>query len=229
MAVRKRAARIGSVTADDWVSASRAFLVKGGIESVKVEPLARYLGVTPGSFYWHFKNRASLHRWLLRDWLASNVTPFFSTFEAAEPEPREQYLALAYVWILSPEFDPAFDVAIRNWGLTSKLVSRLMRQVDRKRIGLYRSIFEEFGHDERAAFVRARTMYYHQIGYYAMQVEEAIEDRLLLVPYYADVLAGDGWLLQCKSPDEVRDALTSFKVKQMGGDLQALGQRGKPR
>jgi len=171
-----------SVSRSDWVAEARRTLVKEGIAGVKVEPLARQLGVTPGSFYWHFEARPALYDALLRDWLTNNVAPFDATFERAAAEPREQYLALAYVWVLSPDFDPKFDVAIREWAKTSPKVARLLRWVDNRRIRLYQCIFEGFGHGHENAFVRARTMYYHQIGYYAMAVEEPLDGRLILVP-----------------------------------------------
>ena len=68
--------KAGSITADDWVAASRKMLIKRGISDVKVEPLARELGVTPGSFYWHFQNRDALYRALLKQFLATNVLPY---------------------------------------------------------------------------------------------------------------------------------------------------------
>ncbi|ASJ75479.1 TetR/AcrR family transcriptional regulator [Granulosicoccus antarcticus] len=221
MTKKKRASRAGTISAADWVAASRKRLIAEGISSVKVEPLARELGVTPGSFYWHFKNRQSLHRALLRDWLNSNVKPFFSTFELAEKSPREQYLALAYVWVLSPDFNPGLDVAIREWSKTSSLVGRIMRRVDVSRIGLYQGIFEDFGHEPIAALVRARMMYYHQIGYYTMKVEEDLASRLMHLPHYAAAMSGDTWLLDCTKPEEVRAALTGFRHRVNVGAVQA--------
>ena len=195
----------------DWVKAARRSLVENGVSSLKVEPLARELGVTPGSFYWHFKNRRSLYRAVLRDWLNSNVAPFFETFDQALEDPREQYLALAYVWVLSPVFDPALDVAIREWSKSSKLVKRLIRRVDANRINLYQSLLEDFGHNSTSALVRARTMYFHQIGYYTLKVEEHFNKRLLFIPYYAETITGDDWLLSYETPEQVRSALVNFK------------------
>jgi len=224
LTARKRAPRAGSVSAKDWVAASRKRLVQKGIASVKVEPLARDLGVTPGSFYWHFKNRRSLHRALLRDWLGANVSPFFDAYDLAEETPRAQYLALSYVWVLSPDFDPELDAAVREWGKTSALVARLVRRVDAGRIGLYQGIFEGFGHNPTSAFVRARTMYFHQIGYYTLRVEEKLEDRLLLIPYYAEIMAGDHWLLDCTTAEEVRAALTGFARRESPSRKLARGK-----
>jgi AcrR family transcriptional regulator len=57
-----------SLSADDWAAAALECMATGGLEAVAVEPLARSLGVTKGSFYWHFATRdaliaAALQRW----------------------------------------------------------------------------------------------------------------------------------------------------------------------
>lgn len=218
MAGRKRAPKSGSISAQDWVDASRAVLIKRGISAVKVEPLAKQLGVTPGSFYWHFKNRDVLYRALLKDWLATNVHPFFEALEDASDCPKAQYLALAYVWVLSPQFDAPLDVAIREWGKTSKLAARTMKYVDHKRISLYQWVFEGFGHDQMSALVRARTMYFHQIGYYAMRVKEDPDKRLLQIPHYAEIIAGDPWLRSLTKPADIKAALVNYPRRERVAD-----------
>lgn len=211
---KNSAPKIRSVSAADWVAAARKMLIEQGISGVKVEPLAREVGVTPGSFYWHFKNRDALFRALLKDFLTSNVHPFFEALDGASDEPRAQYLALAYVWVLSPEFDAALDVAVRDWGKTSKLAARLMRIIDGKRIELYQWVFQRFDHDPMSALVRARTMYYHQLGYYAMRVKEDPDVRLMQIPHYAEIIAGDDWLKTATTPDQVREALTNYPRRE---------------
>ncbi len=211
---KKSPPKSGSITAKDWIAASREMLITRGISGVKVEPLARGLGVTPGSFYWHFQNRDALHRALLKEFLAANVHPFFDALDEASDEPRAQYLALAYVWVLNPDFDAQLDVAVRDWGKTNKLAARLMRIIDNKRIELYQWVFERFGHEPTSALVRARTMYYHQLGYYAMRVEEDSDTRLMQVPHYAEIIAGDDWLKSARTPEDVRAALTNYPRRE---------------
>jgi hypothetical protein len=46
------------------------------------------------------------------------------------------------------------------------------------------------GHAEDEAFVRARIFYFHQVGYYAMDVRESREQRLRLLPLYTKALTG---------------------------------------
>jgi AcrR family transcriptional regulator len=52
----------------DWLNAARLALLLGGVEAVRVEKLARSLGVTKGSFYWHFADRGELLEALLKEW-----------------------------------------------------------------------------------------------------------------------------------------------------------------
>lgn len=57
-----------NLTAEDWAAAALEAVASSGIEAVAVEPLARSLGVTKGSFYWHFPNREALMRSALELW-----------------------------------------------------------------------------------------------------------------------------------------------------------------
>ena len=57
-----------SLTAEAWAAAALEAIAAGGVEAVAVEPLARQLGVTKGSFYWHFQNRDALLRAALELW-----------------------------------------------------------------------------------------------------------------------------------------------------------------
>jgi AcrR family transcriptional regulator len=57
-----------SLSAADWARAALEALAAGGLDAVAIEPLARKLGVTKGSFYWHFVNREALLRAALELW-----------------------------------------------------------------------------------------------------------------------------------------------------------------
>jgi len=69
------------LTAQDWVDAALRAIADGGLAAVAVEPLARVLGATKGSFYWHFQNREAL------------VTAALSAWEAGETLEVEKMLA----------------------------------------------------------------------------------------------------------------------------------------
>jgi AcrR family transcriptional regulator len=207
----------------DWVLGARRLLIRRGIASVKVEPLAKLLKVTTGSFYWHFSKRQELYDALLQDWFDTNTTPLYEAVKTAGSDPRRQYLAFFGVWVLERDFDPKYDQAIRDWARTSKKVAAVLDEVDQGRIRLLMEIFENFGYSGLSAEMRARVTYYHQLGYYAMHVKEMRERRLQLAPYYADILTGYPWMQALRSVDEIRagmlgeasfqDAWTGFKER----------------
>lgn len=174
---------------------------------MRIEPLARRLKVTPGSFYWHFSGREDLYDALLDDWYRANTTSFHQAVETAGPDPARQYWAFFGVWVLERGFDPAYDRAVREWGKTSKKVAARVLEVDANIIDLLVGIFTRFGYEGLDATMRARITYYHQIGYYALGVKEEREHRLELAPYYAEILTGLAWMRDLSTVEEVRAAM----------------------
>src|SRR5690606_14615731 len=66
-AIRYRTGRL-MIGRDDWSNAAAVATAAGGIDAVRVEALARRLGVTKGSFYWHFADRSALLDAVLTRW-----------------------------------------------------------------------------------------------------------------------------------------------------------------
>lgn len=194
-----------ALTRQNWIIAAKKTLLRHGIESVKVEPLARLLKVTPGSFYWHFSNRGDLHQALLANWREANTNSFHRAVEGARPDPRNRYLAFVGVWVLENEFDPRYDRAVREWAQRSQKAARLLLEVDADRIQLLTEIFEGFGYNNIQAEIRARVTYYHQVGYYALDVKESQLRRLQLSPYYSEILTGHDFISELE-PDELKSA-----------------------
>jgi AcrR family transcriptional regulator len=92
-----------SLTRDDWISGAWDMLGVYGLDGVRVEPLARRLGVTKGSFYWHFKDRQQLVEALLDRWF------------------------LIWDGQMSPRMEQAADPADRVWALFESVVGRVTR------------------------------------------------------------------------------------------------------
>jgi AcrR family transcriptional regulator len=197
----------GALSRDDWIVGARKLLVRSGIAAVRIEPLARKLKVTPGSFYWHFSGREDLYDALLDDWYSSNTAPLRLAIENAGPDPERQYWAFFGVWVLELGFDPAYDRAVRDWGKTSRKVALRVQGVDADVIALLTGIFERFGYRGLEATMRARVTYYHQVGYYALGVKEEREGRLALAPYYAEILTGPGRMTKLATVADIRAAM----------------------
>ena len=78
-----------SLTAEDWAEAALDAIATGGLVAVAVEPLARRLNVTKGSFYWHFENREALLKAALELWEQHETVDVISGLEnETDPYPR---------------------------------------------------------------------------------------------------------------------------------------------
>lgn len=183
-------ARRGRLSPEDWLDAARHVLIRSGVTSVKVDGLARDLNVTRGSFYWHFVDRADLLDRLLTSWVAHNTGPFMRVLEVDQGEPIVQLLRYCEVWLDGSLFDPDFDAAVRDWARGSEAVALVVRRADDERVAVLVRLFTELGYDPSEATVRARTLYYHQIGYFALKIEQSLDERLALLPVYFRVLTG---------------------------------------
>ncbi|MEE4348985.1 MAG: helix-turn-helix domain-containing protein [Pacificimonas sp.] len=175
----------------DWIAAARDMLIEGGIAAVQINPLAMRLGVTRGGFYWRFKNRRELLENLLIDWESSNARHFLDRL--AEPgTPQERWERLVRLWIEEKQFDPQLEAAIRQWARIDSDVRQRVQTIDQGRIEAIADIFRQTGRDEVEALIRARITYFHQIGYYALDLGELPEERQALTPHYTRVLFGEG-------------------------------------
>src|SRR5690606_27695040 len=81
--------RNSRLSAEDWAQAALDLIAEQGVAAVAVEPLARRLGVTKGSFYWHFPSRDALLQAALERWESFEQQSVFGTLEAI-PNPRER-------------------------------------------------------------------------------------------------------------------------------------------
>jgi hypothetical protein len=79
---------------------------------------------------------------------------------------------------------------VRDWARTSKSAAAAIRRVDARRIDILHAVFRDLGYADPEAMVRARVTYFHQVGYYAVNLREEPEARKALVPVYIQVLAG---------------------------------------
>lgn len=183
----RRTDRLGR---DAWIEAGRRALIAGGVGTVKVEPLAAALGVTTGSFYWHFGDRDELLTALLDDWELRNSDAMFAAASRHDGDAAAALRAVFNVWIEEADYSPAWDSAIRDWARTDERAAQRVRRVDDRRIRLLASLFAKRGERGPRAFIRARVTYFHQVGYYAMRITESHARRRRLLPLYIDVLLG---------------------------------------
>ncbi len=172
-----------------WIGAARTALIQSGHAAVKVDRLATSLGVTRGSFYWHFKDRRDLLDALLADWQQANSAAFYAAL-SSPGTPTDRLRELGRVWLDESDYSPAYDSAMRDWARFSEPVGAAVRHVDDARIAALAALFEDEGYDGDEAFIRGRVTYFHQVGYYAMGVRETRETRERYRDLYMGVLMG---------------------------------------
>lgn len=177
------------LTREDWIAAARKVLVTSGIDDVKVDQLARRMKMTRGSFYWHFQHRKDLLDSLLSDWEGRNY------FELAQIRGKwdrsgANLTEVLLTWLGEDPAFPAFDMAIRVWARKSKPVASSVQRIDNAWVELLTELFTKNGFDADESNVRARVAYYHQVGYYALNLSEPLTDRFRMLPHYYRVLTG---------------------------------------
>jgi AcrR family transcriptional regulator len=220
MAVTQTVAKAPRRDREDWVEAARRALIEGGVSRVKVEPLAAALGVTTGSFYHHFRRRQDLLDAVLTHWERQNTEPWVRAVREAGEDPDDQIDALFDAWLAESDYDPRYDSAVRDWARTSKAAEAAVRRVDARRIELLNGIFLAFGYDEASAFIRARVTYFHQVGYYALEIIEPRDVRLRWRPIYREILVG-----ATRGPAADRGASAAAKSEAQRQIAQASGAR----
>ena len=165
-------------TRQEWIDLARDILVRDGVSSVKVMNLAQRLNVSRSSFYWFFKSRRDLLDQLLHHWQHTNTASIVEHAGRPAHTITEAVLGLFECWIGETKFDPRLDFAVREWARRSPDIHRQVDAADAARIQAIAAMFRRHGYDEGEAFIRARVMYFMQVGYYALEVREPLDVRL---------------------------------------------------
>jgi AcrR family transcriptional regulator len=153
-----------------WIEAAMQAFAAGGPEAVRVEALAKELGVSKGGFYWHFTDRQALLEETLDAWEKSGTEDVIATIGGGPGDPRAK---LRRLFELAPKAKGLFavELALRDWSRRDKGVAKRLRRVDARRMGFLRSLFAEFCADEEDAEARAMLAYSLFVGSYFISAE----------------------------------------------------------
>ena len=171
-----------SLKRSDWIRAALALLIEEGIDAVRITRLAEGLGVTRGSFYWHFENRDDLFTALMDHWERTNTAAVLSAVDDT-PSLEEGVLSLFDAWLDTTRFDPRLDSAMRDWARRSEPVRAAVENADTARIDAITDMFSAHG-DTSDALIRARIIYFTQVGYYALGIDETLVQRFEFLESY---------------------------------------------
>lgn len=148
----------------DWLTTGFNALAKAGPDTLKAEPLARKLGTTKGSFYWHFKDVPDYHAALLRAWEDQDQSTTQAQLDR-ETTPVSKLRALAQS-IADPKHDHPVEPAIRAWATGHTGASHAIARVDAWRLSLAQTLLADtgIGNPEMARIICAAAVGMASIG-----------------------------------------------------------------
>lgn len=159
---------------DAWVEAAFDALARAGEAGLRVEPLAKRLGVTKGSFYWHFKDREALVAATLEAWAEGRIAAIRRQTEGIEPRPA--LLALVDLYLRAPNPKGlAVELAIRRL----PRAARAVEAVDAERLARVAALFAALGRTDADA--RALLFYAFLFGQSLLRGRELAPARAAAV------------------------------------------------
>lgn len=151
-----------SKTREDWLRAGLEVLQERGIHGVKVVHIAKRLGVTSGSFYWHFNGLPDLQNGLLEYWEHQLTDAVIVAAKSFPGPPTERILTLMHQVIV--EDAAAIDQTISVWSRSDPAVREVYQRTLHKRFDFARWMFEEAGFTSQQALARGRLMVVYLMG-----------------------------------------------------------------
>lgn len=175
---------------DLWLGAAYDALIDGGVDAVKILPLAKRLGLSRTSFYWFFKDREEMLDALVARWREKNTGNLVRRTEAYAETIAEAMLNVFDCWLDSELFDSQFEFAVRSWAMQAPALLAKVQAADQQRLDAIAAMLVRFGHEPAKADVRARTIYLTQIGYISMQTREDLAVRMPRMSAYVEIFTG---------------------------------------
>jgi len=173
-------------TQQEWIEAAIAAFSREGVGGVKVERLARGLGVTKGSFYWHFTDRRALLDAVLEAWAEQGTA---AIIDAVEASPGDAGDKLRTLWgLANGAGEQAFEVALREWGRVDPEVRAAIRRVDQDRMAYLRKLMLEHGVAPDRVEAKCLLMYSLLIGDWFIDVKHGRKSRKRVLSDALDVL-----------------------------------------
>lgn len=150
-------------TRDDWIDAALDVLLNEGPDAVSVQPIARRLGATKGSFYWHFSARDELLRAALARWEVIATDDVITEIEASPGSPAEKVKQLFAHVAASSEQHPGQLLLL---GCAGQLdVAAALERTTTRRIGYVSRLLRDTGLTPAVADLRATLAYAAYLGH----------------------------------------------------------------
>ncbi|WMT75118.1 TetR/AcrR family transcriptional regulator [Bradyrhizobium sp. Ash2021] len=156
------------LSAKDWLDQGLKTLARDGFTALKAEPLAKAMGVSRGSFYWHFADIGAFHAAILKQWREVAAEQIIANVEAASK--HENPLTLLLRRVFGERL--ALENAVRTWASVDAAARAAVQAIDQRRLGYVESLLRQSGLPAETARARAQILYWAFLGF-------ALSDRPL--------------------------------------------------
>jgi AcrR family transcriptional regulator len=151
----KNVANTPRLSREQWLKNALESLGHEAGARLRIDTLVAKLGVTKGSFYWHFKSRDEFVRSLIDYW-HENATLVVPHYVGVSGSAEERLLKL--INVIFKEQLTRYDLAVRSWAIQEPDIRTMIRRTDVFRHNFIRALFEEMGFDNANADMRCRTL-----------------------------------------------------------------------
>lgn len=179
------------LTPEDWLSAGFRQLATNGPGQLKAEVLARALGTTKGSFYWHFADLPAYKDALLGMWQDKVATEVIAEI-LKEPTPLGQLQALAIAAARPAPDDVGgaqIDPAMRAWAVNDPKVMEVLKRIDAQRLAFVAALLNALGHDGAA---KSTVFYASFLGLQDLAAKHDVDMATAMNQLIAMVLQDEG-------------------------------------
>jgi len=167
---------------EEWLEHSLHTLAEQGFTALKADKLAKSLGVSRGSFYWHFKDLKDFHTQVLETLKAVMVDATIAELEGSELDAEGRLEQLITIAVTG---DPSLSLAARAWGFNAPEVQPYVEEVDKVCLDYVVSLLEAKGFSKEVAKVKGRIIYAGYVGHTMLGVQITKKQEKLLI---ADLL-----------------------------------------
>ncbi|WP_334361280.1 MULTISPECIES: TetR/AcrR family transcriptional regulator [unclassified Bradyrhizobium] len=149
------------LSAKDWLDQGLKALASRGFTALKAEPLAKAIGVSRGSFYWHFADIGAFHAAILARWHEVAAEQIIANVEAASKD--ENPLALLLRRVFGERL--TLERAVRTWASVDPAARAAVQAIDRRRLSYVGSLLTQSGLPADVARARAQILYWAFLGF----------------------------------------------------------------
>ena len=170
------------LSAQDWLDQGLKTLARHGFPALKAEPLAKAMGVSRGSFYWHFADIGAFHAAILKHWRDVAAERIIANLEATSNN-NDSPLPLLLRWAFGGK--PALENAVRIWASVDPAARAAVQAIDRRRLGYVERLLRKAGLSPGVARARAQILYWAFLGFALSEKslpqakQQAVLDELL--------------------------------------------------